>query len=554
MHSIKKIIASLSKKERLLIIVLIIVFALSLVSFIAININEQSTFMPVQGGHFIEGFIGQPIAINPIISNNQIDLDISALIYSRLFDLLAQNEITDDGRSHIFKLKNDLVWDNGEPLTSDDVIFTIKTIQDPTSHSPLAKNWEGVVLERLSELQIKMTLAAPYTFLMEGVKRLPILPKHIFGNIPPANLRLSAFNLEPIGSGPYRFKKFSKRRDGFITNYHLVVNEKYFGEKPYINDFYFNFYENINDLTNAFRLRQVNGFGSLLPPKEEIKQITQVKLEKITMPKYYALFFNSLSNRYLKSENLRLALTSAINRNEIIKEFLNGDALIINSPFLEYFKKPWADIVNGPETEKEISEWQEKIKYNPEKAKEYFENWQKQNKKAELTLNVFVPKIDFLEKIANSIAQSWQTIGIEKITINVIETENILDDVIKTRNYDILLFGNVLENPEDFFPFWHSSQRFYPGLNLSLYQNQKADKIIENIRQKELTEYERYIELKKLENLILEENPAVFLFSMPYFYIHTDRLEGFTSDLLITPADRFRNINKWNVARVRVIK
>jgi len=532
----------------------LIIFVISSITDLAININERSAFIPIRGGYYIEGIVGQPIAINPIISNNQADLDISALIYSHLFDLLDQYEVTDDGRVYILKLKNDLVWNDNEPLTSDDVIFTVKTIQDPSSHSPLAKNWEGAVLERLSELQIKITLATPYTFLMNNIKRLPILPKHIFSTIPPANLHLSAYNLEPVGSGPYRFKDFSKRRDGFITNYHLVINDKYFGDKPFIEDFYFNFYEHNDELINAFRLHQINGFGSALPFKEEIKQLAQAKFEKITMPRYYSLFFNPLSNRYLKSDNLKLALITALNREAIVKKILDNNALLTESPFLQYIEKPWTQIINNLDIDNKPETWQQKTKYNPTKAKEYFENWQKQNEKTELSLNVFVPKIDFLEEIANEIIKYWQAIGIEKINISVIDTDDILNDIIKTRNYDILLFGNVLENPEDFFPFWHSSQRFYPGLNLALFQNQKVDKIIENIRQKEMTDAERYSELKKLENLILEENPAIFLFSLPYFYIHTDRLEGFNPNIVITPADRFHDINKWNINRVRVIK
>jgi len=125
-------------------------------------------------------------------------------------------------------------------------------------------------------------------------------------------------------------------------------------------------------------------------------------------------------------------------------------------------------------------------------------------------------------------------------------------DVLKTRSYEILLFGNVFENPADLFPFWHSSQRFYPGLNLSLYQNTTVDRLIEEVRQG--TQDQWIGNLEKIHRTIIEEQPATFLFSLPYFYVHRERLGGFRQTLFTTPADRFANITDWHVLTARVIQ
>ena len=93
------------------------------------------------------------------------------------------------------KLRGGLIWDDGRPLTSDDVLFTMRTIQNLETNSPIYKNWQGVLVERISELQIKFTLPAPYVFFENNLSRLPIIPKHIFGTIPISNLRLSSYNL-----------------------------------------------------------------------------------------------------------------------------------------------------------------------------------------------------------------------------------------------------------------------------------------------------------------------------------------------------------------------
>jgi len=156
------------------------------------QVQENTIFVPVQGGAYREGVVGQPTAVNPIISNNPIDQDIGVLLYSRLNDLTASISVEDDGKVYVAKLKEGLVWDDGSLLTSDDVVFTMRTVQNPEVNSPIYKNWQGVLVERISELQIKFTLPAPYVFFENNIKRLPVIPKHIFNAIPISNLRLSS--------------------------------------------------------------------------------------------------------------------------------------------------------------------------------------------------------------------------------------------------------------------------------------------------------------------------------------------------------------------------
>jgi len=547
---IKKVLRVLNRNERYYLIGATAVFVIALVARLGLAIDKNSEFVPVEGGVWREGVVGQPRSINPVLSSNQVDLDISALVFSKLYDLLQNYEVADNGRTHIIKLKENLKWDDGERLTSDDVIFTIKLIQNPDNRSPLFKSWQGVVVERESEIQVKFFIPTPYVFFEENLKRFSIIPKHIWEKIPANNLDLSLHNLRPVGNGPYKFESFKSRRDGFITEYRLKRNDYFAGQKAYISNFYFNFYENEEALKNAFRLRAINGFGMTLPPNGDLAELSSVVIQKIAMPRYYAVFINQIANPLLKDKNFRLALGLAVPFQKLIKETTGGEGEVISSPILRQMVG--------------LSENSSYNRYDPQEAKQFLEKALAKNKvvsgkekvlagENSIEFNLIVPQINFLVRTAEILREEWLKLGVQGVNIIVLSPEDVVNEVIKTRNYEMVLFGNVFENPEDLFPFWHSSQRFYPGLNLSLYQNLEVDRLIETIRQTADPE-KRKATLETLEKTIMADYPAIPLFSLPYYYVHSDRLEGFSAQTIVVPSDRFKNVEKWNMLRVRVLK
>jgi len=137
------------------------------------------------------------------------------------------------------------------------------------------------------------------------------------------------------------------------------------------------------------------------------------------------------------------------------------------------------------------------------------------------------------------------------------DPKDTLNMAIKTNNYEALLFGNILENKSDLYPFWHSSQRMYPGLNLSLYQNSKADTIMENIRQTMDVETIPDM-LDALNTTIKKDSPADFLYLVPYVYVHSPDMQGFSihgdGGVIANPAERFDNVTEWFVTSARVLK
>ncbi len=161
---------------------------------------------------------------------------------------------------------------------------------------------------------------------------------------------------------------------------------------------------------------------------------------------------------------------------------------------------------------------------------------------------------DKISKKADILKSDWSKIGV-KLNISVRSADEINSQVIQTRNYEMLLFGNIFSNYDspDLSSFWHSSERFYPGLNLALYQNSAADNLIQAIRT-DFNDSRRQIELSGLASLIISDQPAIFLFSPNYLYVSGSQLMGFDGKFIASAGDRFKNIQNWSVQMARVFE
>ena len=549
-----------SRNERLIFTASFLIFTASLI-FIGVNFfDEKTTLAAVSGGRYTEGIIGQPSFINPIFAgDNDSDRDLIELIFSDLSDLAESYKISENNRVWNIRLKEGVVWHDGEPITSDDLIFTIKTIQDPDSHSLLFHSWQGIAAERISEREIKLTLPEPYAFFEISLKELRPIPKHLFEVLPASNLRLSDYNLEPVGSGPFKFVSFKKEKSGFIDEYRLTRNESYlpageagFNQKPYLEEMVLKFYQNEDELIKAFNSGITDGFGGL-NPKNISKIIINHQIFKLLMPRYYAVFLNSYNQPILKDKNIRLALNYAVDKKALVEKVFDGQAVWPAGP-LTLGMKGYAAGVYPEEN------------FSLEKANQILDNlgWQlnadgireKKDKKEleRLEFNLVVPQIPFLVETANLIKEDWLKIGV-KLNLIIRSTTEIGSEVAKNRDYEMIIFGNIFRNNDvpDLSSFWHSSERFYPGLNLALYENKTADSLIESIR-KNLNERNRERDLAALQSLIVGDAPAIFLYSPDYFYIFKTSPKGFEDEFISLSSDRFKNIEKWYIKTARVFK
>jgi len=325
----------------------------------AIYINNTNV-VPTFGGSYTEGVVGQPRFLNPIYGEtNDTDRSIIDLVYSGIMtydkngdivkDLVDDYQISADGKTYTFQLKDNVYWHDGAKLTVDDIIYTIKTIQNSDFKSPLRANWLDVEALKVSDKTFTLSLRTPYNSFLENCT-LKIIPQHIWENILAENFTLSSYNLKPIGSGPYFFAGIENENTGFIQSLDLESNRRYYGKVSYISHITFNFFKDKSSLISAANQRQIDGFSlssldnNQTEAEKEIRQGIS-KNEKfsfytMSMPRYFAMFFNTQKSKIFSDSNITKALSYSVNKEEFVQKIKNdnkSNSYVVNSPILPDF-------------------------------------------------------------------------------------------------------------------------------------------------------------------------------------------------------------------------
>lgn len=545
MAFLRKIFNAFSKTEKVFFFTAVFLATFSAVALLISWAAGKTYVVPASGGEYVEGVVGQPVFVNPVLAANEADKNLVRLLFSNVGDLADKIEMSQNGRVWNVRLKEGLVWSNNEKLTSDDIVFTVQKIQDSDTQSPLFSNWQGVAVNRLSELEAQFNLAAPYAFFGDNLKNLYVLPKHLFADTPSPNWRLSEFNLKPVGSGPYVFVSYEKRPDGFITAYHLTPNQRYFAAKPFIRKFSFKFFTKIEDALKEFNLGKIDGFFNLEPQiTEEIKRPYASFV--FSFPGYYAVFLNQNQNLAFKDEVVREALNLAVDRKVFMDEIFKGRGVGAKGPVVAYAEEETAS--SSPALAMELLE---KNGWHVATSTLIREKAIKGGK-ITLEFDITVPQTGFLMQTAKKLKGLWEEAGF-RVNIISLPSEDIAQGPIRNRDYQALLFGNIFNSQYDLFSFWHSSERFYPGLNLALYKNTSADKLIESIRQN-LNEEKRMTQLRELNRIIRADTPAIFLYSPQYLFVATKDLKDVKDGLVGEPAERFADAKNWYLRTTRALK
>lgn len=546
-----------SAKERITVFLLILTAVISLVATVAGVYFSLTRPIPVPGGEYSEGIVGQPMYVNPVLAGSEADADLAQLIFSGLFrydnkgeivpDLAESYEVSPDGVNYTVRLKKDVKWHDGEPVSADDVIFTIQLIQDPAFKSPLRQNWQGVGMEETDENTIKFILPAPYAFFANNLT-VGILPKHVWETVAPANFSLAEYNLRPVGTGPYQVSDFEKDSGGMIMSYKLTANPDYFGEKPFLETIDFEFYPDEDSMIEAFNNKQIFAMSAISPDKiQSVKSKRSTNIYSANLPRYFAVFFNQQKSKVLADREVRKALSMATDRQALIGRIFGGEG-----------KEIWAPIASGNFG---VADEVKKFEFDPAKAEKTLDDagWKKEDdgvrKKNGQALQFTLVTTDWPQLLATAeqIAAAWEKIG-AKVTIESSSVGDIQQNYIRPREYEAFLFGQSWPTAEpDPYSFWHSSQTRDPGLNLALYSNSDVDKNLEKLR--EVDDREKRIELyKKFQQTLTDDIPALFLYSPNYLYVVNKKVQGIDIPSLVSADERFAEVSKWYMKTKRVRK
>jgi peptide/nickel transport system substrate-binding protein len=558
--SIRKAIASFSLGEKSVFGILLVLALLT--AFTTIH-SINSLFLaeiPKNGGSFTEGLVGTARYINPTLAFSDTDRDLSSLIYSGLLkakpdgtfipDLASDYTISDDGKTYTFNIREDAVFHDGTKVTADDVIFTIQKIQDPNLKSPKRANWDGVTVEKINEKTVEFNLKQAYVPFIENTT-LGVLPKHIWKDASVDEFAFSQFNIEPIGSGPYKISKVSRNASGIPESITLESFNHYTLGTPHITLIKLNFYQNEKTLVDAYKSGDFQTFHSVSGQTAKTLEDNGAHVERYPLPQVFAIFFNQNHNPIFAHKEVRLALNTVTNRQAILDQTLQSFGTEALSPIPQGLAKSTS--INSSTSQSSVDDAKSILeKAGWKKNADGIYELKTKAKTETLAFTISTGNSPDLKQSAEIIKNQWETIG-AKIDVQVFEMTDLNQTVIRPRKYDALFFGEVVGRELDLYAFWHSSQRNDPGLNISMYTNAKVDKLLEDSRTTN-DETKRVTMYQQIEREILNDMPAVFMYSPDFIYIMPKEIKGFSIGKIVIPSDRFSDVEKWYIETDHVWK
>ncbi len=557
-------VSKLSLTGKTLFYVLVLIFALSAFSMLSKVNSAFLVSVPKPGGTLTEGVIGTPRFINPLLATTDGDKDLAALVYSGLMrqmpndtfipDLAASYTISSNGLTYTVILKDNIFFHDGQPVTADDVEFTVHQVQNPAIKSNKQANWEGISVEKVDAKTIKFTLKQPYAPFIQNLT-LGVLPKHLWGNVNAEEFPVNFLNSNPIGSGPYKILDITKNKN-VPTSYELVAFDAFALGKPLIEKVVIKFYSSEKSLSDAYLSGDVDAINSISPNMAEMLEKRGARIEHVSLPRVFGVFFNDGSNPVLAEHAVRQALDLATNRDYIVNSVLRGYGRTLNGPVPQSF-------IDGLDTP--ISQIDEAVvieRLTQANALLEKEGWklnasgirEKKLKTATTTLSFSISTSDSpeLKEVADILKQEWRRIGVD-VNIKIVEGGYLNQNIIRPRKYDALLFGQVINRDLDLFAFWHSSQRTDPGLNIALYSNKTVDTILEQLRVTSDKNI-RSTEYKKFSSEIAKDIPALFLYTPDFIYVSPKNVKNFSISRVSTPSERFGDIFEWSINTEEVWK
>lgn len=479
------------------------------------NENEENTTENKSGGSLFLGTTAAPTLFNPYYSTDTSSSTIEGFIFSGLVtvdhdfnpegDLAEDWEFTDDGLKWTFKLRENVKWHDGEDFTADDVVFSYNIPLHEDYVGPRGLPFEIIEeVNKINDYTVEIILSEPYAPFITITAQFEILPEHILGDIPIADLGTQRFNTkEPIGTGPFKFKEW---REGEYIE--LSANEDYFLGKPKLDSVIYKIVPDMNTLMAQLQVGDINLMGVSPEYMETAKNLEEKGLIEVTSgpSNSWEYIGYNLRNELFQDKLVRQALTHAIDKEAIVQAILDGSGTVAHGPGSP---ANWSFNPDVP-----------KFEYDPEEAKRKLKEagWEpgadgtleKDGKKFEFALKTTSANA-IRQQIAEVAQQQLSEIGI-KTTIEVLEWSAYVEETSPPKwNFDAIVAGWSIGSDPDPTWFWHSSE-IENGLNYGAYSNPKVDELLsENTKISDIDERKKII--GEADAIVTEDQPSTFLYN-----------------------------------------
>jgi len=495
---------------------------------------------PESGGTIVEAMLGEPSNLISMLATDSASHEVASQIYVGLVKYNKDIElvpyaaesfsIEDGGRLLKFKLREDIKWFDGVPLTADDVEFTYKLMIDPKTPTAYGGNFKVVKeFRKTGRYTFEIEYEEPFAKALV-TWATDILPKHALEG---EDLLDTKYSRQPLGAGPYKLKEWVPG-----TQVVLEANPDFFEGKPYIEKVV---YRVIPDLSTQFLELKAGNLDMMgLGPLQYLYQTSGPgwdgsfnKFEYLSSG--YSFLGYNMKHRFFQDVRVRRAIDYAIDRDEIVKGVLYGLGEPANGPY-----KPGT--------------WQynEAVKprpYNPEKAKELLKQagWTDTDNDGVLDKDGIPFAFSIITNQGNTqriksgviIQQRLSDIGI-KVDLRTVEWAAFIKEFVDKGRFDAIILGwNILQDP-DIYNVWHSSMAVAGGLNFTRYTNDRLDALLEQGRA--IVDIERRkVIYDEVQQILHEEVPYSFLYVPKSLPIVQARVQNIKA----APAGIAYNFTKW---------
>jgi len=547
----------------LVVLVTLVIVGVLLLSTQSPGVGNVIQSQPEQGGVYTEALVGSPGRLNPLLDwNNQADRDVDRLLFSGLVrfddhgfpqaDLAESWASTPDGTIYNFAIRNNAVWHDGEPVTSDDVLFTIDMMKSNGSLYPqdIKDLWGKIQVEKLNDKNLKFTLPEPFVPFLDYMT-FGVLPKHLLGSVTPDQMESAPFNIKPVGSGPYKFDSLMVEK-GKITGVVLTVFKDYYRQPGFIEQVVFRYYPTSVAALDAFEQGDVFGVSQVTNDTLS-KALLDVNLNVYTLrtPQMGFVLFN-LNNAdvaFLQDTKVRRALMLGLNRQYLINTFLRAQAVIADGPILP---NSWAHF-----------DGIEKFDYDPDAATSQLKadgyvipaggGDVRAKEGVSLAFTLTHPDDTVHTQIAQTIQKEWAQIGV-RVDLRAMPYDQLVLNTLASRSYQAALVDlNLSRTPDpDPYPFWHQAEAT-GGQNYSQWDNRAASEYLEQAR----VTADNVLRAKLYRNfqiVFAKELPALPLYIPVYSYGVDAQVQGVQIGSLYDPSDRFANFTSWYLLTRRALE
>ncbi|MDB5175400.1 MAG: hypothetical protein JWM81_258 [Candidatus Saccharibacteria bacterium] len=519
--------------------------------------NYYQSVRPVDGGIYREGVLGTFSTANPLYATSQVDSTVSKLVFSGLLHYNVRNQLVGDlassyeldarGTTYTVHLKPNLSWQDGQALTSKDVLFTYTSIQNPDAQSPLNGSWQGITVAAPDPLTVTFKLPSPLASFPNNLVN-GIVPEHLLKNVAAVDLRTSDFNtVKPVGSGPFAWNAIEVQGNDPQTAQEqlaFVPFDHYVGGRPRLDQFVMTAYANQEKLISDFEKGQLNGLAGLNDVPEALANDSDVQIHNAMLTAGVYSFFKT-SSPILSSQKVRQALVQAAEPQAIISK-ISYPTRAIRSPLLK------EQVAYDPSILQ--------LKPNLPVAKSLLDQdgWvvgkdgirTKDGKP--LTFTMVAADSPEYTLVTSQLKQQWRRAGVD-LKVRLLDSQDF-QNALAYHDYDAVLYGISLGTDPDVFVYWDSTQadiRSANRLNLSEYKSAVADEALESGRTRQDAGL-RTVKYRAFLQAWQQDAPALGLYQPRVLYLTRGNVAGLTDSVLNTGTDRYNNVQNWQIRQAKV--